>query len=72
MTTRIAALLIAMVLPGCVSLGGHQREMAKMRKADFEFAYDLAKQVREHRLRPAEMRVKLRERYNQQEEEQEK
>lgn len=62
----LVALWLALI-PGCVSLSYHQRQLDRVKDEDFEYAYGLAKQVKLRKISASNMRSLLRARYDRQE-----
>lgn len=63
--TRLA-LLGALLLSGCVTVGHHQRKLTEMRQEDYEYAAKLAQDVQLQKLRPQDMVGRLKWRYRMQ------
>jgi hypothetical protein len=67
MKTLIVA-AVALLMPGCVSIGYHSRKIADMKQADYEYALALAQKVKLGEMRPQDMVTRLKWRYRIQEE----
>ena len=66
---RSAVVVLALSMSGCVSIGYHSRKKAEIREADYGFAKQLAEKVQLGRLTPRDMLIRLKARYNMQEQE---
>lgn len=63
------AVLLLLSMPGCVSVGYHSQKKAEIREADYGFAKQLIEKVQLGQLTPRDMLIRLKIRYNKQEQE---